>query len=77
LLDAGTILSPNTSAALRHEAFGSSRNIYHAHATWVRFRGIPRGIGGWFTEKKRSGGGALIDLGAHALEFMGRAERSD
>jgi predicted dehydrogenase len=42
--------------------------IYFAEATWVRSRGIPQGIGGWFTEKSRSGGGALIDIGIHALD---------
>lgn len=42
--------------------------IYFAEAVWVRSRGIPSGIGGWFTEKGRSGGGALIDIGIHALD---------
>jgi predicted dehydrogenase len=42
--------------------------IYFAEAIWVRSRGIPSGVGGWFTEKKRSGGGALIDIGIHALD---------
>jgi predicted dehydrogenase len=48
--------------------------IYHAKCGWKRNSGIP-GIGKWFTEKKYSGGGPLIDLGVHfmdlALYFMG------
>ena len=49
-------------------ADGRLGKIYHARATFIRSRGIPAGIGGWFTEKKRSGGGALIDIGIHALD---------
>jgi predicted dehydrogenase len=55
-------------AAKQLIADGRLGDIYHAQATWIRSRGIPQGIGGWFTEKKRSGGGALIDIGVHALD---------
>jgi len=60
--------TPSMRAAKELIAAGRLGDIYHAQATWVRSRGIPQGIGGWFTEKKRSGGGALIDIGVHALD---------
>ncbi|MFL6584653.1 MAG: Gfo/Idh/MocA family protein [Chthoniobacterales bacterium] len=62
--------TPGMLAAKRLIAEGRLGNIYHARATWMRSRGIPPGIGGWFTEKKRSGGGALIDIGVHALDSV-------
>lgn len=60
--------TPGMRAAKELIAAGRLGEIYHAHATWIRSGGIPQGIGGWFTEKKRSGGGALIDIGVHALD---------
>lgn len=42
--------------------------IYYAKALWMRRRGIP-GMGGWFTTRKLSGGGPLIDLGVHVLDM--------
>ncbi len=62
--------TPAMRAAKKVIADGRLGRIYHAKATWVRSRGIPQGIGGWFTEKKRSGGGALIDIGVHALDSV-------
>ncbi len=40
---------------------GELGRMYFAEAVWVRSRGIPSGLGGWFTDKQRSGGGTLID----------------
>ncbi|WP_234359185.1 Gfo/Idh/MocA family protein [Plantactinospora sp. BC1] len=34
--------------------------------SWIRARGIPA-PGGWFTDRRRAGGGALIDLGWHLI----------
>jgi predicted dehydrogenase len=47
---------------------GYAGEIYHARASWMRTRGIPRGTG-WFTDKAQSGGGAVIDLGLSILDL--------
>jgi predicted dehydrogenase len=46
---------------------GDLGEIYHARAFWMRRSGIPR-IGSWFTQKKLAGGGAVADIGGHALD---------
>src|SRR5436190_5929800 len=60
--------TPTVRTARDVIATGGLGKIYRARATWIRSRGIPAGIGLWFTDKKRSGGGALIDIGVHALD---------
>ena len=47
---------------------GELGDIYYGHAVYTRRRGIPMGTNAWFVNKKRSGGGALIDIGVHALD---------
>ena len=42
--------------------------IYYARAMARRHSGIPK-WGGWFTQKRLSGGGALIDTGVHILDL--------
>ncbi|MWV64894.1 gfo/Idh/MocA family oxidoreductase [Halorubrum sp. JWXQ-INN 858] len=40
----------------------------HVEANYVRRRGIP-GRGSWFTSAEVAGGGALIDIGVHAIDL--------
>ncbi|WP_267900551.1 Gfo/Idh/MocA family protein [Halocatena pleomorpha] len=43
-------------------------DIYHIEANYLRRRGIP-GRGSWFTSEALAGGGALVDIGAHAIDL--------
>lgn len=47
---------------------GRLGEVYHAKALFYRRRGVP-GLGGWFTTKAISGGGATIDLGVHVIDL--------
>ncbi len=42
-------------------------NLYYTKANYIRRNGNP---GGWFCDKSRSGGGPLIDLGVHVIDFV-------
>ena len=43
--------------------------IYHMRTVLRRRRGVP-GLGGWFTTKAMSGGGAIVDLGVHFFDLV-------
>lgn len=47
---------------------GYAGDVYHARASWMRTRGVPTGTG-WFTDRVKSGGGAMIDLGVQMLDL--------
>ncbi len=50
----------------RHVMAGDLGEIYYGEATYMRRRGIP--TWGVFTQSRFQGGGALIDIGVHALD---------
>ena len=43
-------------------------DIYYVRTAWHRRKGFP-GVGGWFGQKDKSGGGPLIDLGVHRIDL--------
>lgn len=49
-------------------AGGELGRPYYTRATWMRRQGIPF-LGSWFTNQERSGGGPLIDIGVHVLDY--------
>ncbi|MDA0139361.1 Gfo/Idh/MocA family protein [Solirubrobacter deserti] len=41
---------------------------YYTKAWWLRRSGIPT-LGSWFTSRETAGGGPLVDLGVHLLDY--------
>jgi predicted dehydrogenase len=41
---------------------------YYAKAAWLRRTGIPT-LGSWFTRSELAGGGPLVDIGVHVLDY--------
>lgn len=73
---AGRVLEVAFNHRLRNDIQELSRVIsageigrpYYARASWLRRRGIPM-LGSWFTNRDKSGGGPLIDIGVHVLDY--------
>ena len=68
-----TRYAPETTIVKDYIDQGYTGDIYYAKAQYVRRHGNP---GGWFSDKARSGGGPVIDLGVHVIDraryLMGR-----
>jgi len=54
---------------------GMLGDVYHVVTTYTRRNGYPgfgrglQGLGSWFVQKEKSGGGPLIDLGVHRIDL--------
>ncbi|WP_435362067.1 Gfo/Idh/MocA family protein [Haloarchaeobius sp. DFWS5] len=60
--------APEVAALKAHIDDDRFGDVYHVEANYIRRRGIP-GRGSWFTDEAVAGGGALIDIGAHAIDL--------
>src|SRR6056297_1694647 len=60
--------SPATEMFKEYQAEGRFGDMNHVRANYVRSRGIP-GVGSWFTDESLSGGGAVVDIGVHAIDY--------
>lgn len=48
---------------------GEIGEVYQVNVMFKSFRSIP-GLGGWFTDKARAGGGVMIDWGVHFIDLV-------
>lgn len=59
---------PASKALAARVEDGELGTVQHIDAKYVRRRGVP-GPGSWFTSKEVAGGGALQDIGVHAIDM--------
>lgn len=71
ILNIGVCMRFNTSVMKVHDMIqsGALGEVYHVYCSFRAHRSIP-GLGGAFTQKALSGGGALIDWGVHYLDII-------
>ena len=58
----------NVNAVKNHIENGDLGKVYHVNLVFQSYRSIP-GMGRWFTTKKESGGGVMIDWGIHFVDL--------
>jgi predicted dehydrogenase len=61
-------VSTATEVFKEYQAEDFFGDVTHVEGNYVRRRGIP-GVGSWFTNQELSGGGAVVDIGVHAIDF--------
>jgi oxidoreductase len=66
---AGSAVRYRADVEALRQAMTDLGEIRHVGLSWVRARGVPR-AGGWFTQRDKAGGGALLDLGWHLLDTL-------
>jgi predicted dehydrogenase len=71
LLAIGVVNRFNDNVNLVKDAISSGKlgQVYHSSFMFKAYRSIP-GLGGWFTTKKRAGGGVMIDWGVHFIDLV-------
>ena len=60
---------PEVAALKQSLEAGELGDLRSVRCGWLRRQGVP-GAGTWFTERRLSGGGALIDLGSHLIDLV-------
>ena len=70
ILQVGMVRRQENEVAIVKKMIDDGRlgEVYQIRVKLIRRRGIP-GLGGWFTTKAQSGGGAVIDISVHALDL--------
>ncbi len=79
MVDMSLRFVPNHVAMKRLAESGRLGDLYYARAGMIRRKGVPAldfpvetatmGRGGWFVDRAKAGGGALVDIGVHTFDL--------